>query len=300
MISKEEFHRNCIELIPQEEFDKIEELKKKEKRTNIIILIVGLIIVGLMVLTMGLPCLFFVIVVFIAMGISSAVFMINADKLKRQYAKQVIQSVLKDYNYTYTHGNWVSENIFKASPFNRDFDEYSGEDLLKIDIPKDDGTSSGVELQVSDLTLRKEYKSKDGTTSEVVFRGAFGYVKFPFEFKCNLGINVSFGSVKKITLEDLDFNNKFRVYTDNQVEALIVLTPVFMSKIKKFAKNVNVFEMYLTREGGLYFVRSRDLFELKVNKSTIGPAIFDNFYEDIADIVDMVEEIKNNNKIFKM
>jgi hypothetical protein len=237
------------------------------------------------------------------MGIYSA----KWAKFKKKYSKEVIHSVLKDYDYTYNQTSQIDSYIFRESPFNRSYDDYHGEDLLTINIPKDDGTPSGVKLQISDLKLTKEEERYDSKGEKyektvTVFEGAFGYVKFPFEFKCNLGINVrgDFAKLERVTLEDIEFNKKYHVYTDNQIEALLILTTAFMNKIKDFAKKMSSFQMFFREDGRFYIVMSRNLFELDTSKKAQGMSVFDNYYQDIADIVAIIEEIKNNNKIFKI
>ena len=97
------------------------------------------------------------------------------------------------------------------------YDKYTGEDLLSVKIPNDDGTPSDVSLSVCDLNVTRQetrtvrVRNADGSTSirteeytVTVFSGVFGYIFFPFEFKCGLALNLSkYGT--RIKLEDIKF-----------------------------------------------------------------------------------------------
>lgn len=307
MISKEEFYRNCSEIISQEEMAKINKLRAQETRTIWLIVLLGSLVSALLALFVTFEAISLLVVVLVSVFIVMAVYTSKWAKFKKAYSEQVIHSVLKNYEYTYNRTGHIDGYIFRESPFNRFYDDYHGEDLLKIDIPKDDGTPSGVKLQISDLKLTKEEERYDSKGEKyektvTVFEGAFGYVKFPFEFKCNLGINVraDFAKLERVTLEDIEFNKKYHVYTDNQIEALLILTTAFMTKIKDFARKISSFQMFFREDGRFYIVMSRNLFELDTSKKAKGMAVFDNYYQDIADIISIVEEIKNNNKVFKI
>jgi len=255
---------------------------------------------------------------------------------KDKYTGEILKFLLKDYKYTYNPEGAISDFVFINSRFGnyselpfdnpfddlsinlnigginlgnfekktKPFDSYVGEDLLKIDIPKDDGSPSGVELQVCDLNVTREERVmvdgewKDRTVT--VFDGVFGYIHFPFKFKCRLGININLFDMQKITLEDIKFNKKFAIYTDNPIEALVIVTPTLMVKLMEFAKKIYGFKLYLSPDGDVYFKMDRNLFSLKVANNGSPVEIFDRFYDDICAILGMVNEFKDNNRVFKM
>lgn len=335
MVSKEEFREYCKSLIPKEELEAFErQYKTRAKMTKGFItcgIIIAILVFGVATfitqsLIAGIVMTFicsasFALVAVIILAFTSSK---KHIEFKEKYAEDIIKYLLTGYKHSYNPTGAISDLIFINSRFGasslfgltdegRNFDDYRGEDLLKVDIPKDDGTPSGVELQICDLHVTREEertvteKDSDGRTrtrtekyTVTVYDGVFGYVHFPFKFKCRLGLNKNLFNMKRIQLEDIKFNQKFRVFTDNQLEAVVIMTPTLMTKLMEFSKKVNGFEMYLSPEGDMYFRMSRNLFSLKVANNHSPIEAFDRFYDDIYAILSMVNEIKDNNKVFKM
>ena len=94
-------------------------------------------------------------------------------------------------------------------------------------------------------------------------------------------------------------NKKFKTYTNNQLEALVILTPAFMEKMLKFAHNLKL-KFYLSQNGKIYFTLNKDLFKFKTFNQKPCGKVFERFYDDILNLLVLIDEIKNNNKVFKM
>jgi hypothetical protein len=232
---------------------------------------------------------------------------------KKQYSHIVFDCLMESYKYDFRPDYCIGEVAFKASGFGGEYDSYSGEDLLEVNIPNDDGSPSKTVLRVCDLYVTRTetrtvtVKNEDGSTSTkeeeytvTVYDGVFGYVYFPFKFKCNMSLNIAFKGEKRIRLESLKFNKLFKVYTDNQLESLLILTPAFMNKLISFSKRVSKLKVSISQSGSMYFGMKRDLFKLKTFFKAPSGKVFERFYDDIYNIVLMLEEIKTNNKVFEM
>ena len=115
-----------------------------------------------------------------------------------------------------------------------------------------------------------------------------------------MGLNAYADHTEKLSTEDIEFNNKFTVFTDDKVEAMCILTPEFMQKLKAFAGKNRVLRFNMFRDGTLYFGMDKNLFELEISKHGPSGKMFKNFYRDIYNILLFVNEIKTNDKIFKM
>ncbi len=312
MITKEEFIKHCDSVIPQEEKD----LYKKNTR-NMWIGIAIVLSVTLLVIAFVYPIWQYIVIVMSIIGIIALIIVIATMRykwkdFKNKYSKQVFDCLLKGYEYKYDMNRCIAQNIFNASGFAGSYDSYSGEDLLSVEIPNDDGTPSGISLSVCDLHVTKQetrtvtVRNSDGSTSTrteeytvTVYSGVFGYIYFPFKFKCGLSLNASFKGEKRIKLEDIKFNKKFKTYTDNQLEALLILTPAFMQKLLKFAHDLKL-KLSLRKSGAMYLGMNKNLFKLKtLNQKPCGK-VFERFYDDIENLLLLIDEIKNNNKVFKM
>jgi hypothetical protein len=308
MITREQFQAECDKLQKPEDLENLIKLTEKKKKTiKIFSFIVFIAFAILTFLTMNwFLILAGAVLIISGIGIISLIYEADFRKIKLKYASQVVDCLLKDYKYSYSELGHIQESIFRNSPFWTYYEDFKGEDLLTIDIPNDDGTPSGVILQACDIktTKTETYEDSDGDThtrTVTVYNGVFGCIKFPFGFKCNLGLDSYDGGLKRIELEDMKFNDKFHTYTDNQLEALMILTPTLMQKLIEFNDKFTGFKLFLKENGEFYFGMDRNMFEIKIpKKGKPFHYIFDKFYDDVKAILEIVEEIKNNNKIFKM
>ena len=313
MISKEEFIAHCDAQIPQEEKDKYSK-KTKKLYITLLCVLVGELLSAFILSKIWVYSLFLLIPISIIVDIILIVKMkYKWGEFKRNYSKVAFDCLLKDYKYEFEPDYCIGEMIFDASGFGDSYDSYGGEDLLSINIPNDDGTPSDIDLKVCDLRVtRTETRTvtvtnKDGSTSTkeetytvTVYDGVFGYIYFPFKFKCNMSLNIHFRGQDKIKLEDIKFNKTFKTYTDDQLETLVILTPTLINKLIAFSNRVNKFKLSLRRDGSLYFGMNGNLFRLKSFFKKPSGKVFERYYDDTLDLLLLVNEIKNNNKVFNM
>lgn len=314
MISKELFCEKAGALITEEDR---KEYAKCKKRTRILLCtILPSIIVVFALLSIFVSyycaiggvfvCSFVPIIIKGASGY-------QWSKLKNKHSNELFKLLLDDYEYEYKPKSYLKQSIFKASGFGGSFDSYKGEDLMQVRIKNDDGTPSDTIFSICDLDVTEERErtvtDRNGHThtetyTATVYEGAFGYINFPFSFKCSLNLNVfvpffSSNKSERIKLEDIDFNKRFVTYTDNQIEALCILTPTMMTKLKALDKRAKNLKISL-KKNNLYIGFSKNLFELNKKVKVLDGNIFSSFYDDVKNIFEIVEEIKNNNKVFKM
>ena len=306
MITREEFHAKCENIISDEDKIEIAKTKRNHKLTYAILLPVEAIIGIILAFTITISMLF-VAVFFILLSILLMFFAYSNkwDKYKNKYATQIIDCLLENHTHNFNQNGFIHPMIFRSSSFYEPYDDFLGSDLLTIDIPKDDGSLSGIRLNICDIQTTKQETTTDAdgktrTSTVTVYSGAFGYIKFPFQFKCDLCLNTSLRGTSKIKLEDIKFNKTFDVYSNNQLEALVILTPTLMTKLLTLSNNVKGLRFALCQDGRLFISMNRNLFEVKVSKKSSINTLFDRFYDDICNILAIVDEIKDNNKVFKM
>ena len=307
MISKEEFFSICNTIIPQNEIDLYNKKTKRMWITLTLVLMIELILAIVLSVCWSIVIIPIILAVFaVSVVIIFSTMKYSWHNFKSKYSAQVFDCLLKGYKHNFHQSAYIHQSIFDKSGFARNYDTYTGEDLLTIDIPKDDGTPSGIKLSISDLFVtRKEQRTtiKNGkyyteTRTVIVYKGAFAYVNFPFKFKCGIGLNIGFSGQKQIKLEDIEFNKKFKTYTNNQLEALVILTPTLITKLLALSQKAGRFQLSITPYGELYFGMKNNLFRLKGGKPS--PQTFEDFYDDISIILAIINEIKDNNKVFKM
>lgn len=309
MISKEQFCDKAGLIITEEDRKQYDKCKKRTR------LLLGVLLPCLIVFFVLLAifvsyafAIFGAIVLIISTVIICSTSGFKWNNFKNKYGKHVLNILFENYQYDYKSNYAINKSIFKASKFAGSFDNYSGEDLIKIKIKNDDDTPSNVEFAICDLdvteTRTRVVTDRQGHThvehyTVTVYKGAFGYVKFPFSFKCALDLNVYRKAYDRIKLEDIDFNKRFKTYTDNQIEALCILTPTMMTKLKELDKRVNDLKLSLKNDT-LYIGFSRNLFEVNKKVKKLDGNVFSRYYDDVNNLYEILEEIKNNNKVFKI
>lgn len=295
MISKEEFIK-YIEKLTSKDSGKIKMLSKGYLFLFIFLLFFGLFLINIS---------FELGVVVIVLGLIMLVKRRKNNRIFRdKYRKKVIDYLLQNNEHYFSENGWALSWEFEHSQISKSFDLCSSSDCLIINIPNGDGSESKVDLKICDLYAYNINRDKNGDISHSkVYKGMFGCVEFPRKFKCALCIDVNYKKrglkLENVELEDLNFMKHFKVKSNNQIEARCILTPEMMEKIffleKKFEKLKIVFidkYLYIGAPGV-------DLFELSGFDGGEVYLAFENLYDEIETILKMVEEIKNNNKVFK-
>ncbi len=104
---------------------------------------------------------------------------------------------------------------------------------------------------------------------------------------------------QKIILEDVKFNKKYHVYSDDQVEARCIVTPAFMEKFLNIrtafgAKNAKC--AFYGNKIMFAISTNKNLFEIgSLNKSLLEPKSFSNLYREISAIYELIDYFKLNN-----
>jgi len=223
-----------------------------------------------------------------------------------KYRDQFMAKLLEGYNYTYNRNHYISKLVYSKLGFTSTGDDYDGEDLLEIEIPNKDGSPSGSWLRICDLYITEThvYTDSDGNThteTETIYSGAFGYVLFKEEFKCALGLDSlpNVRGLKRIKLEDIEFNKQFRIHSTDQLEALRILTPDMMQKLLALNKKAKHLAVML-QGNAMSLGFSKNLFEpTRKGKKTLAERYLP-LYDDISILVKIVKEIRRNKKVFKI
>lgn len=314
MISREEFAGVCNSIIPQEE---IMEFKRCRKNVwfSILTMIFG-IAAGIFIainaeIYVGIAISVLSLILGIIFSVKSRY---RWNDFKGQYGKEVIAALLKGFTHKYTHDHWIGSWILDACGFvDSSYDDCGGEDMLTINIPNDDGSPSDTTFNICDAwATRTDYYTVTKTDSDgntytetesdtvTLYSGCIAYVHFPFKFKCDMSINTDIRGAKKLTTEDIKFNKMLKVYTNNDVEALCILTPTLMQKLKDYRYRNGRIIFTLYEEGSLYFGMDRNLFKLISKRGGPSGKVFARFYDDIYEILAIITEIQNNNKVFNI
>lgn len=99
--------------------------------------------------------------------------------------------------------------------------------------------------------------------------------------------------LEQVKLEDVVFNNKYMVYTTDQIEARYLLTPTFMEKLKNFEKAFLASEIYCVFYKDYIYLAPNsgiDLFNLFQNSDDLltDKTQFEIFFSQLEAILDLI------------
>ena len=109
-------------------------------------------------------------------------------------------------------------------------------------------------------------------------------------------------TLKKIKVEDVEFNKKFAIYAQNEEEAFYMLTPNFIQGIKKLRnmKNTRLDFQFEDKYLRITVVNFKNWFEGKLFKRIINESdARESVMQDIKFITDFVDELSLDNDLFK-
>lgn len=312
MVSREEFKKYLTELFKDDSSGmNLQYMSKSYSKVSVCLVIFGFIafIISFGLVGADIPFGMILLIASIIGVIIGFVRLYNSNKVKKYYKEKyrdkVMSFLFKGIDYTFDSQGQIESNIFDQSQFEGYYERYCGLDKLSINIPNDDGSVSDNYLTLCDLKATKTETDSDGDSRTVtVYEGVFGYIKFPFEFKCVLCLNTKYKkkgvSLEKVSLEDINFGKKIGVYCSDQIEARYILTPNMMEKLIWIASKMSFMRMTLVDNKMYIGFEGKDLFELSDVKDNKIETAFEKFYDEISVLLKLVDEIKTNNKIFKI
>jgi hypothetical protein len=201
----------------------------------------------------------------------------------------------------YAPDDRLPEALYNNAAFFSNHEYYEGNDFFS-------GTIGNSRFQFSDLyTYRIDGSGKNRRTVNI-FRGLF----FCGDFDCKMGSRTMikpdmaesalgiFGrglqrvgsGGKLVDLEDPEFEKLFVVTSDDQVEARVILTPLFMQKLRSFRQRAGC-EVYLCFVDSKMFLaiyNNRDLFEPRFWGEVVSQRDVSMFVESLVLMFSVAEE----------
>lgn len=299
------------ELAPQ--LMTFEHLRKKAARSGMIGS--GLIALAILSFLIGraneVRTFFVIAVILLLPGI---IFMVIYYNRKKEYIsgfkENVIHSIIKfiDPNLRYNPHGCINRNDYdKSGLFLKRADRYDGDDYVE-------GWRDKTVFCFSELHSEYRVSSGKSTSWHTIFKGLFFIGDFNKHFhgrtyvysesNPQLGffhkMFSSFASdLEKVNLESTEFENKFVVYSSDQVEARYILTPSFMERLAKLQDLMGEETSYSFVDTNIYVaVPIRDaLFEPKIFSENSYFTLRD-YYNTVHIIFDIIDELNLNLRIW--
>lgn len=236
----------------------------------------------------------------------------NDDKAYKRYVGMytdefvpVIVRTLFDRAY-YCYEMGFSESEVRQMQIIRMGNQFRSEDLLRA-------TYNDVNFKCSDVIIEDLDDSRGYLGDQYVstlFSGIIYEFDFNKKFVCNMQIQdknfiapalPSDGvGMRRVQLENVTFNKKFKTFTTNEHDTFYILTPQLMEQILALSNK------YLSLS--MNFVNQKLVIAVNTPKGTFEPSKLTGkmIYEDekekirreIMDIIEIVERLKLDNKIF--
>jgi len=213
---------------------------------------------------------------------------------KNYFITATFKKVFTDLQYNHAAG--MPRVIPGSTGMMRLGDHYSSNDYT---IAK----YKGIGFSQADVHIQEEHTDSDGDTTYVtIFRGR--YVVFDMHKKFEKKLMVvgknfhaykKDGSFRKIELESINFNRRFKVYAQDGFEAFYLLDPAVMERIEKLADLHNDRIMICFFENKIHIAINNniDSFEPASPKLPIDEKTeFDKVINDIKVITNIIDEVK--------
>lgn len=201
---------------------------------------IGCIIIGF-ILFMASPGIGMFL--FIGGMIATVVVSVTVGKTFTQTYKEMICKGVLEKMFTikaYTPEQGYSKDFVRNTYLIPIGNRYHSDDYIA-------GSYNGVEFERSDVHMQNHTKTGKTSTTVTYFKGSWTVFTFPKQVSSYMmirekeflsngrpgGLFSNAPSTTKVTFEDIDFNDRFEVYAQNEHDAFYVCTPQFIERIKK-------------------------------------------------------------------
>ncbi|HYG59996.1 MAG TPA: DUF3137 domain-containing protein [Symbiobacteriaceae bacterium] len=313
-----EFYRT--ELLPY-----LQQLEEQRKQIAAKVIRLG-VVTGAIILAVGAAVLLLHLTPFIAIGTlfgGAVLFMFLFASMTKGYVAafkdSIIGRIVKfvDQGLSYHKDACIPEMVYLSSQiFQHHPDRYRGEDMVRGMVGKTAIQFSEIHSEYKTETTDKDGKRK--TEWHTIFKGIFFVADFNKHFE---GVTVVLPDVAQrllgrfgqtlqswnmtrtgelVRLEDVAFEERFVVYSTDQIEARYLLSPGLMARIVDFCVKTGQ-QVYLSFVGSHIFVaipHSKDMFEPKLFSPIVSEELARDYLQDLLLAVGIVEELDLNTRIW--
>ncbi len=238
--------------------------------------------------------------------------------LLKDYTKDFKATIIKplineiDKNLNYTPSLHVSQRLFEKSKlFKSQLDRFSGNDFVH-------GKIDDIPIQFSDIHAQKEDKFDDEIRLETIFQGLFIVAEFNKHFKAQTIIlqdlaQNTFGKLigswlqsknvtrdALVTMDNVEFEKEFVVYSTDQVEARYILSHSLMQRLLNFKKKSShpVHISFIDKSIHIAVEYNKDLFEPSIFYSLLNHKIAMEYIQTLHLATGIIHELKLNQKLW--
>ena len=226
--------------------------------------------------------------------------LITASKrreFRANFKRQIIEKIIKKHGLSYDKERGLGLDEF-FTIYDCTVHQWSSEDLIS-------GEIEGVHVKFSDFYAAKMVKKKNNTETAVLFRG----VLFKADFNKKLSSITQIAHVNSrnlaiygqpASMDDVRFEERFNVYTTDQIGARYVLTPALMERFCEICERFGCPVNAVFKDGQIFIAveTRRDDFEPQLGKSLTDEATLIAYESEIESFTQIVKELNLNRKIW--
>lgn len=266
--------------------------ERKKKLAIAIISAVLFSILGIFLLNYSLDASLF------SFGLAFGIWYMIKKSFESKIKEKIMPTVCSCFeNLTWSEFSYVGEEVFKASGVVPHFSSKSYDDIFK-------GSHRDVNMEI----IESEFEVGSGKNRRTVFKGVIVKLDMNKNFTSHTVItpdkhfhNSPLPSLRHTTLEDVEFEKKFDVFTNDEVDARYLITPTFMERLKAMKTAFKADKIQCAFYGNFLLVAlstSKDLFSLgSLVKPMDDAQQYFQLYEEMVSIVKLIDHFKLNQKI---
>ena len=216
---------------------------------------------------------------------------------RRSFKMKFLYPYIKQLGYNYDPEGNLNFSYVKESKFFELYNPINSNDRIY-------GEFDGVKFEMCDVAFRKDYQSNQAYEIWGIFFHAV------FNKKVNSKTVIltknrasdSIDKLKRIKMDDSEFNSKFSVYSNDLQNAMYILSPAFMKRLLDLKRRLN-FPISVSFVGDKIYIfldTGKDNFEPDIDKSVLHANPAFTIKRELSHFLSIVKTLNLNTKIWKV
>ncbi len=220
-------------------------------------------------------------------------------KIKKEIMPEVCKCI---GNLSWQHGHYENPHVMSlAKLIPENWNRFNADDVIV-------GQHKDVRIDMVEAKYAREKGSGKNRSSYTYFKGAFIVLEMNKKFKGHTIIKPDkliktppSPELKLTTLEDVTFEKKYDVFTDDEIEARYLITTSFMDRLNELKVAFSAKETYCAFYGGnliIAFGGIKNLFTVfSLFKRADDSKQYTQMFEEFLSIIKIIDHFKLNEKI---
>lgn len=285
----------------RENFNELEALRSKAKRSSVIVIIA---VIAIFLLCSIMPFLMFFaiigVIIYVAYTIKKGKSnpTVKSEKSYPELFKEKVVGPIIEYTFPgakYDAKAGLSRSDYNEAGYNEYIDRYSSDDLIIAPLTVNNDVSTFITF--AEVHTERESRDKDGHTSyTTIFHGLAGSFLLPKDIGKKIYIRsngkVSGWNKNKVKMDMPEFEKIFDVESDDAILAMRILTADVMAEmIDLYRKYKYSFEIHILNDTIYMRLRTGTMFEPSIFTSSMEYKQLEKYYLVLKALTSIAEHI---------